>query len=183
MIMVTTIFASSITLAQDNNATWNKHHGLYIDANAGTNLVYLGVISSEGNESNGGLYGFGYSIDIGYNFTPHIAAEVGFMQNYINLDETFGGDDEPNSNLREHSNIPYASMKFILPIGERASFFGKLGAMYANAKGEGIVLPYTGVGFSYAITKKIDVNVQYQGAVYGIAGAGLLSGGVSYHFS
>ena len=66
-----------------------------------------------------------------------------------------------------------------MPFGDRFSFIGKLGAMAPQVS---ILLPFTGMGLSYAVTKKVDLSLQYQGAVYGIAGAGLAGVGFTYHF-
>ena len=160
------ITASSLALADDG--AWNQHNGSYAELNIGTNAYYLGILSSHGAFGGGGLIGEGWSGDLGYNFTNTFALEAGFMQNFVdfNLD-------------RGALNTPYATTRFSLPLGERFSLIGKLGAMAPQAA---IVLPYTGIGVSYAVTKNVDLNLQYQGAIYGIAGAGLAGVGLTYHF-
>lgn len=177
----TLCFGSYALAANPSSKIMNEHNGFYASVNAGTNLVYLGVFSSEGNASQSGVYGFGYSLDVGYNITKYFAVEAGFMQNYVDFNQYVDKEDRDND-LRQHSNIPYGAMKAVIPIGNRASLIGKLGAMYAMADGKSIVLPYTGIGFGYAVSKHVELVAQYQGAIYGVAGAGLLSGGVTYHF-
>lgn len=151
----------------------NQHQGLYTEINVGTNLYYAGVLfSSKGSENFGGVHGYGWNAAIGYNFTPIVALEGGLMQNYITN----------NKNQTDHTDVPFVATRFTIPIGNDFSFIGKLGLMNPQLKSVRIVLPYTGVGVSYALTSKTDVNVQYQGAIYGIAAAGLLSTGITYHF-
>lgn len=41
---------------------------------------------------------------------------------------------------------------------------------------------YSSLGLSYAVTKQVDLGIQYQGAVFGIANAALTGIGLSYHF-
>lgn len=152
----------------------NQHVGNYAEINFGTNLYYFGIFSSHGSGSNAGVNGAGLNIALGHLMTPGFALEAGFMQNYINANV----DNTDTS----HLNVPYATTRFNVPIDDRFSFIGKLGLGYAFAKGNGVLLPYTGIGFSYALNKDIDITTQYQGLVLGIAGAGLLSLGVTYHF-
>jgi hypothetical protein len=158
--------ASSLAVAEGE--MWNQHTGSYMELNVGTNAYYAGILSSRGAVGGGGMVGVGWSGALGYNFTPAFALEAGFMQNFVDFNLNHG-------NL----NTPYATTKLTVPLGDRFSFIGKIGAMAPQAA---ILLPFTGVGVSYAMTKNVDFNLQYQGAVYGIAGAGLAGVGFTYHF-
>lgn len=167
-------FLSMLTLTSSaiaNNASWNQHLGSYAELNGGTNLFYLGVLSSKGNTTGAGVLGLGWSTALGYNISPSFGLEAGFMQNYADIND---GD---------HINVPYASTRFTIPVSDRVHFIGKLGAGYLVVPGQSdLLVPYTGVGFGYAATSDLDFTVQYQGMVYGVAGAGLLSFGITYHF-
>ncbi len=165
------------------NKPWNQYQGFYVEANTGVNIYNIKVFKSES-----GLKGFGWNTAFGYRFTPHFGVEGVFMY--------------PLSSLS-------AAMRLTLPIGQRAAFFGKLGLMYAfganeknnddnsenNNGNEGDsgndnkshstsskILPYTGLGFSYALTQNLEMSVQCQGLVLGVVNAGLLSTGLTYHF-
>lgn len=163
---------------------WNQYQGFYVEANTGVNVYNIKVFKSES-----GLKGFGWNTAFGYRFTPHFGVEGAFMY--------------PLSSLS-------TAMRLTLPIGQRAAFFGKLGLMYAfstnkksnddnssenNNGNEGDsgndnkshstsskILPYTGLGFSYALTQNLEMSVQCQGLVLGVVNAGLLSTGLTYHF-
>lgn len=70
-----------------------------------------------------------------------------------------------------------------MPLGNRFSLLAKLGLMVSFVPQHGgLVLPFTGIGGSYALTEKVDLGLQYQGAIYGIAGAGALGLSFTYHF-
>lgn len=170
-------------LAEDKpqDASWNSHKGPYVEFNAGTNLYYLGVFSSEGKASNGGFHGFSWNAAAGYNFSPVNALEAGFMQNYAEYE-----DEDKGVDVTTHTNIGFLAWRGTARIGQRAAFFGKLGLMLFSIadidNGSWVLLPYTGLGLRYAVTPQIDFNVQYQGAIYILAGAGAFSAGVTYNF-
>lgn len=186
LVCVLLVLTSAVALAQDEEQ-WNAHEGLYAELNLGTNLWYLGAGSSEYDASNGGFEGFAWTCDIGYSFTPYHAIEGGFMQNYVGYD--FDNEIDVNAN----TNVIYLAYRGTIPIKDRFALFGKLGAMFftfhgsetsTNTEGESawFGLPFSGIGLSYAITPEIDFSVQYQGAVYIIAGGGAVTGGITYHF-
>jgi hypothetical protein len=152
----------------------NQYSGNYVEINAGTNLYYWGIVSSQGSGSSAGVKGMGWNVALGHYITPRFGLEAGFMQNYA--EATF------NNHTNSHLNVPYATTRFNVPMGDRFSFIGKIGLGYAFSGGNGILLPYTGVGFSYAVNQNVDITTQYQGLVLGIVGAGLLSLGITYHF-
>ncbi len=152
----------------------NQHIGNYAEINAGTNLYYWGLVSSHGSGSSAGIKGMGWSAALGHFITPTFGLEAGFMQNYAKA--------TLNNHTNSHLNVPYATTRFNVPMNDRFSFIGKLGLGFPFSGGNGVLVPYTGVGFSYAVNKNIDITTQYQGLVLGIVGAGLLSLGVTYHF-
>lgn len=162
----------------------NHHTGVYIEGTAGTNLYALGVLSSDGRTSNVGVIGYALNAALGYNVTPWFGLEGGFTRA---MAQTHNSNHEYQS-----INAPYASVRFTAPIGQRFSLLAKVGAMYANAsiphsddsgsENHGVVLPYVGVGASYAVTSNVDITAQYQGAVYGVINAGALTAGLTYHF-
>lgn len=159
-IILATLLISSPMCLYAETTGWNRHIGPYSEINLGTNLFYSGHAAA---------LGLGWSAAIGNHFNNIFALEAGFMQNYAGSC---------------HTNIPYLTTRFDVPIVDKVNFIGKLGAMYASEKNlGGIVLPYVGIGASYSLTPKVDFQVQYQGAVYGSAGAGLLSAGLTYHFN
>jgi hypothetical protein len=178
--------ASAIGLLLSSTAyadtlNWNQHQGLYTEMNIGSNLVYLGVFSSGGNVSGSGFYGAGWSAALGYNITPVFSFETGIMQNYAKIKEN--NHQSVDTYRYRHLNVPYLTTRFDVALGERFSFIGKIGAMYASVPGKvSVVLPLIGLGAGYAVTPKVTATIQYQGAVYGIAGAGLMSAGLTYHF-
>lgn len=173
----------------------NQHaHQIYVEGSGGSTLYYAGVFSSHENYQTAGLKGYGWNGNIGYNFTNVTAIEGGFMQNYAN--QTYS-DDGIKHQQTLHANLPYISARFNVPLGHHFTFIAKTGAMYAytsikrgpdqdhpvaKTETDGMVLPYVGLGVGYSVNKHIEITSQYQGAVYGIAGAGLLSGGMTYHF-
>ena len=162
---------TATSLACATTPAWNEHKGNYAELVGGTNAYYLGILSSRGSVGGAGVTGAGWAGALGYNFTNTFGLEAGLMQNFVDLN---GGG---------YVISPYTTTRFTLPIGQRFSFIGKLGLMAPFVPEEGgIVLPYTGVGFSYAATKNLDFTLQYQGAFYVIAGAGLLGAGITYHF-
>lgn len=166
--------------------TLNRHVGTYIEGNLGTNLYMLGVVSSNDGRSNTGLNGFAGSVAVGYNTNCWFGFEGGFIRSSVNIDHHEDGQ------YYQNINAPYASLRFTAPIGERFGLIGKFGIMYATGSDDrhhdhgndhlGIVMPFVGIGASYAMTPKVDITAQYQGALYAVVNAGVLTGGVTYHF-
>ncbi len=185
LVLASICFFSQIALAEEGQQEdqWNRHQGFFGELNLGTNLIYLGAFSSAGDASGGGFIGFGWALSGGYYFKPAHAIEGGFMQNHADYDDTQGGVEIEE---RTNSNIAYLAWRGTVPIHDRFAFFGKLGVMLFSVpqtdESPWALLPYTGLGASYAITPNIECSIQYQGAVYLIAGAGALTGGITYHF-
>ena len=178
------VVASAPAHAQDEGQQWNRHQGYYGELNAGTGLAYLGVISSsvtDEDTTQSGVNGFAWNAAVGYNFNPNSAIEGGFLQWYADFE-----DDDDDDEVSTHMDMGYIAWRGTVPIRQRFAFFGKVGAMLASIpdtdESNWAVLPFTGLGVSYAITPRIDFCVQYQGAVYIIVGAGAFTGGITYHF-
>lgn len=191
-------------LAYANTEGWNEHTGFFVEGNVGGNAYLTAIAVSDDTFSHAGVYGMGWSAALGYKFTEGFGLEAGFMQNYAEYDleddddddddDHFGrDDDDEEENVAGNTNIPYAAMRFTFPIGDQFAILAKLGAMHVSIDVDDeeeaddvddayIVLPFTGVGVSYAVTPEVELLVQYQGAIYGIVNAGLLSGGVVYNF-
>ncbi len=188
------VLALSLLVAQGavagglDNSPANDHKGFYAEVNAGTNFVYATLVSSEKSERTATHNGTGWNANLGYQFNRYVGLEGGFMQNRAKIH-----DDEFDVTVHSRVDVPYAAARFTAPIGKRFALIGKVGGMYARVRdtdtnspdvakeGGSMALPYVGVGASYSLNKHVDLNVQYQGAVYGIAGAGLLGGGVTIH--
>lgn len=176
--LMSTLGVSTLGFAGPSDLpSYNEHAGWYVEANAGTNLALVAISASDTKVTEYGYEGFGYNINAGYNWRPGRAIELGFMQNYVTYVD--------NNNVRQsdYVNIPYTAVRFTLPMMQRGAFIAKVGVMgFDDPKHkEYLLLPYTGFGFSYAVTHKVDISAQYQGAIYGIVNAGLLSAGITYH--
>jgi hypothetical protein len=181
LTMVTCVLVTQLALADEGQQPWNRHKGFYAEGNVGTNIYYLGVVSSGYDAASSGLEGFAWNVAGGYGFTTHHAVEGGFMQNYADFDV---GTTAVPLVVSTNVNVVYLAWRGTLPIKDRFALFGKLGAMVLThpKSDKWMALPYTGLGVSYAVTPKIDISVQYQGAVYVVAGAGALTVGATYHF-
>lgn len=111
------------------------------------------------------------------------AVELGFMQNFLDVDADADGADDVST----HLNVPWLAARWDIPVKDRWAFIAKVGLMVisvadADADDPIPALPFVGFGGSYAITPDLTLTVQYQGAVFIVAGAGLLSAGIGYHF-
>ena len=160
----------------------------YVELGGGTGLALLTVPSYAG----GVVGGRGWNGAFGYNVTPKFSVEAGFIR-YITHD----------SSEDQQINTPYIAGRFAIPLSQRFALLLKIGLMDAvmtttykdefeggwieelpsrRQETDAYVLPFTGIGVSYALSPRFDLNVQYQGAVYVIGGLGLLSTGLTYHF-
>lgn len=148
--------------------SYNRHVGPYIGFNAGTNLF----IATDEEITMTEAVGMGWSTEVGYNFKSYFGLEAGFIQTYI---KTYDGD-------YGHADVPYLAARFTIPMSNRFSFIGKVGSMEGIVTRDKIVLPYVSVGLSYALTPSLDLETQYQGAVYGLVNVGLIGAGLVYHF-
>ncbi len=183
LALAASLFLAPLALAEDaqEEQQWNRHQGFYVEGNGGANLFYFALFSTEMDAADSGFKGGGWSIAAGYNFKPSYAAEIGFMQNFAKF------EDDDGDKVSSNTNVPYAAARFDVPIGDRFGFIAKVGFMVPSiasedAENAAVMLPFVGVGGSYAITPNLDITLQYQGAVYLVVGAGLFSGGLTYHF-
>lgn len=151
------IIFSSLALASD--ITRNEHTGPYAELLGGVNVGTVFIF--------GVAEGVGWSGAVGYQFTPGFGLEAGLMQNYLS-DEVF--------------TVPIVSTRFIFQLTDCFNFITKLGVMAPMSEQQTMGLIYTGVGLTYAVTKKVDLGIQYQGAIFGVANAGLVGIGFTYHF-
>ena len=134
-------------------------------------------------------------VAVGYNFIPTLGLEAGYMYSSdLNYDIR---DDSIGASASGRLYVPYLAFKFDVPIYQRASIFFKLGVMYPYGEADlsgsigtitkygrisaGHILPFSGIGGAYALTPKLSVDMTYQGAAYVLAGAGVLSLGLTYH--
>ena len=195
--LIAAIFATQSAYAADSSeeatdgtemsddGPWNEHNGWYVEGTGGTNLFYIAIFSTGADASASGFSGGGWSGAAGYAFKSNFSAEVGFMQNFLKFDgEDSDGDDKTFST---HLNVPYVTARWDVPVFERFAFIAKIGLMFPSIAEKSVdapvpALPFVGFGASYAITEKIDINFQYQGGVYIVVGAGLMSLGATYHF-
>lgn len=163
-IISTLICVATIPNAFANDLPLNQHLGNYTEVNLDTLFGY--------EIFDAAVSGFGWGAAFGHYFNKTIALEGGFMQAMSRW-----RDDEK-------VNVPYLTTRFNIPMGQRFSFIAKLGLMTPFIHGDGVfLLPYTGVGVGYAVNKNLDLTLQYQGLVWGIAGVGMLGLGLTYHFS
>ena len=99
LAMVTFVLVTQLALADEGQQPWNRHKGFYAEGNVGTNLYYLGGVSSAADAATGGIEGFSWSVAGGYGFTTHHAVEGGFMQNYAGYEITPGVELSTNINV------------------------------------------------------------------------------------
>ncbi len=183
IVILTTILSLSLIniesaiATEDTNisqkTSYNHHVGLYSDIRVGTNFIVGPLVTIyNGDYSESG--GWAWGADLGYSLTPHFGMEAGFAQSY-------------RQEREDHLNVPYAAMKFTVPIGQRAAVFFKLGGMYVydvspDADTNNQAYPFEGIGISYALNNKVDLTAQLQGSFYGIYNMGVAGVGLTYHF-
>jgi OOP family OmpA-OmpF porin len=157
------ILMISLGLSLATTSAFATHDsGVYIEGNIGTN--YTGIDAfGDTFSSNGGV---GVNTNLGYQFNRYLAAEVGYT--YYGINEGFSGLD--------------AAAKLILPLHERFYAFGKLGVAVYSDGSETLTLPFGGIGVAYQVTPALDFNIQAQGSNF-LYQIGLISAGVTYHFS
>ncbi len=187
IILTTLICLLVAQLALAGEESWNRHEGPYAEMNLGTGFAYLGILSGTAgiaddyNVSTYGINGFSWVGALGYSFTPHHAAEGGFGQWYSDFE-----DVDYYDTISTHLNFGYLAWRGTLPIKDRYAVFVKLGGMLLNGSDTStdrwLLRPFTGIGMSYAVTPELELNIQYQGAVYAIYGAGALTAGATYRF-
>jgi hypothetical protein len=197
LVVVFVSFTATAKGEQVAAKPWNIHRGTYIEGGMGTNAFYALLPSG----SKGEIKGYAASLTVGYSFFDNVAAEAGFI---YSTDLNAGVDARVvgitvAASADAQLYIPYAALRFHVPVGDRYAVLFKVGAMYPYAKvklqadAAGIqesgriaadhILPYTGFGLSYAVTPQIDFSVVYQGAVYVMASGAILGAHLTYHFT
>ena len=140
------------------------NQGGYIEGNLGTLYASVNLFHTKSTM----IGSFGANANGGYLFTPNFAMETGYTNYGLGL-----------------NNVDVAA-KFILPFtisNNDFSVFAKVGPAYTfDNSGQGQALLFGGVGGSYALTDKLDLNLQAQGVTIGFFSLGLISTGLDYHF-
>lgn len=175
----TVLAAAPYTALSEKPSYSDNDKSFYIDAGLGVVAAYEAVGGAKAESA-----GLSWNGAVGYNTSRKFALEMGVL----------GARLKGGSNSNDLTGYaPYLATKFIVPVSQKFAFNFKLGLTYLNSrltnagknsKSSGsTVLPFTGVGLSYAVTPNIDINLHYQGLVYVIAGAGQAGAGITYHFS
>ena len=179
--------------ASSQSTPYNHHAGNYVEGTVGTGVFYCWVSGLDtktySDYESGGV---GCSASLGHFFNPYVAVEGGFMQGYM-TGKTENGD---SGRVTGTLTMPYLAARFEVPIGQRFGLIAKVGlspvwaSVTPSDKDDGesgstskYIFPFIGLGMNYALTQNIDFDVQYQAFNYLVVGAGLLSGGLTYHFS
>jgi hypothetical protein len=183
----------------------NVHQGSYVEGSLGTAVITTLISGSSVSESSGSSNGVGFSAAYGYQFKPGgWALEVGYMQANLNLSLESDQDMNIMINQKVNIDVPYLAARWEVAMGSKFAFVPKVGAMavilpsektavrtvngvrYTTdsgfADGTSLLLPFVGMGVSYAVTPTISIVGQYQGFLAGIINAGLMSAGLDVHF-
>ena len=176
---VITLMAASASAQTESGQAYNRHTGFYASGNVG---VTVGAIPDFFSNDNSYLFeagGIGVNGGVGYQFNSYFAPELGVT--YFRFPGNNNNSDDFNLLLG------YAALKGILPLGDRFNINAKLGVSGAKELGsdeKSNVLPYMGLGMGFALTSNLDFDVGIQGTTFwGLANFGLISGGLTYHFS
>ena len=164
------VLISLTIIAQANSRTspeQNKFR-IYIETNLGTNItnVSFSGISSRRKSFNT----FAWNVNLGYQFLPNIAAEVGYSQLTTS----------PTLNLLD------LVAKATVPVAKNCSLFGKLGAGFwfnynrSNNSNQAALL--IGGGSEYRLSQRVAINVQLIGVLSQFTSTGLLTAGAAYYF-
>lgn len=181
MAIFMTVCFGLINAAHADETSFNRHLGPFAEASAGYTYAWASGEIAGSDFAEGAAVGFGWSIGGGYMFKDWVGAEAGYLQ--FNP-EVEAGSLEPEVTV----GGLYLTSRFNIPVKDRFSVVLKAGVMslsvsedeYDDAVSTGA--PFTGIGIGYALTEKIDLRVQFQGPNLIFLGAGVLSGGVTYHF-
>ena len=138
--------------------------GGYIGANIGTPYASVHLFDIK----VAGFGSVGFNVNGGYLFNRHFALETGYVNYGFGLN---------------HADV---AAKFILPFNinnNDFTVFAKAGpALIFNNSGGSYAGLFAGVGTSYAMTDKLDLNLQAEGSTFGWLSLGLISTGLTYHF-
>lgn len=131
---------------------WLKTSGserAYMEGNVGFNVGKIPLLHASTINS---FRGFAWNANFGYQFSPYVALEVGFIQ-------------YKKSRVQQNADVGDAVIKGIWPTGRRIKLFGKVGINYLfpdNVEGK-TVLPCFGAGFSVIVNSYADVVFQVIG--------------------
>lgn len=127
--------------------------GFYLGAGLGTNY---GIIDLFGTHTEVG--GFAGNVNLGYQFNRFFAIDSGFSA-YIKT----GGEEG------ENVYGGHIAGKVMLPFNNRFNIYGKLGASFLTTIKDtnALVGLYYAAGASYAVTKKVDLDVEASGTTSG----------------
>ncbi len=126
------------TVNQPPTTAWSQHHGTYVGVALGFNLVDFNFYGLNTNNKM-----VTQELNIGYLFTPHLGIETAIGSYFSGLGLGLRG-----------------GAKGVLPITNRLSLSGQIGASYISTFLEnGFIGPYLSVGTAFALSPKIEFNV------------------------
>lgn len=199
-ILVTTALVglTSIGFSGTANAAAN---GFYVNGQLGyghSDVPNSLFSPARADIKNDGLAG---RIAAGYQFTPYIAAELGYTKfSDVKVDNiTVEGVNIGNARLEQQAIDLVA--KGILPINNGFNAFGTLGVASLYAKGHGMdstegtfgngstsrIMPTFGLGLGYDITPNLPITASWQriqriGDSSGLRTTDFFAVGLEYHF-
>ena len=169
-----------INAAIADETSFNRHTGPFAEASLGATYIWFAGLEVGGTEFNeGAAIGPGWSIGGGYMFKDWIGAEGGYLQCHPKV-----GDEAADGTI----GGPYITSRFSIPVKDRFSVLIKAGLMFFSFSDDAVeddtsfAFLFSGIGIGYALTDKIDLRAQFQGPNVLLFGAGVLSGGITYHF-
>jgi hypothetical protein len=183
---------------------WNKQQGWYAEGLVGTVAYNMASIfpSSVEDRYDSGLKGFAWDVALGYMYGVHWGLEGGFTQYFLEASVT-ASNTSGSTTVQTWTNIesPYAAFRFNIPVGHRFAIIPKLGLEYLYSGKKTVttqiggqsatgtlskisgVLPFMGIGASYAIRPNLSIVVQLQGMVlFPFAEFGIFGAGLDYYF-
>ncbi len=154
--------------------------GPYVEANAGISFVGDGEPSSRSLEFHtvkGTRSGFGFSTNVGYQFTQYLGAEIG-VSSYGT--QKFKSEDTPSLKAKSKRDwMIDAALRLTAPLPHNFDVFAKVGpsimfhkvslsneakavdpTMKTSATGYGFIY---GLGVEYNMTRHIAFNTQFTG--------------------
>ena len=179
-----------------NQARANYHKGMYASAGLGTFVGFADGGDSLNYQAENG--GFGGIAVVGMQTGPHFGFELDSIYGDLSYTQKY---DNKTENFSVDGLLVGPAIKGIATIGDHFYLSGKIGLAYLSLTGtytttysngspqstekenRSLFLPYDGITLGYAVNKKCDLQVDYTGLLYGVANAGLLSAGLTYHFA
>jgi OmpA-OmpF porin, OOP family len=135
--------------------------GFYVGAMGGWGETDAQVVTSQSTDNDG----FSWGVDLGYQFTRNLAAEIGFTD-FPNVK-----GKNPNMTAATANHSFDIAVKGILPLADNFNVFGKVGlalvhtkvaAGFINAGSTTRAAALLGAGVGYNIGHGVSVNVQTQ---------------------